>query len=77
MSRELTERVGLMAATEAPIAVTETDVTAEMPHVVRRCPRCLRAFNLWFNGGELDHTACCGLMFTLASDTVILRVAEL
>jgi hypothetical protein len=27
------------------------------------CPRCGTSFRLYFNGGELDGTECCGINF--------------
>lgn len=40
------------------------------------CPRCGKRVTLWFNGGELDHSVCCGLDFQQESRGYDLVVTE-
>ncbi len=34
------------------------------------CGGCDQLLWLWFNGGELDETECCGFRYTLESPTI-------
>ena len=40
------------------------------------CLRCGKAVMLWWNGGELDHTECCGLWYETEHVRVDLVVSE-
>lgn len=48
------------------------------PHLTK-CLTCGKAITLWYNGGELDQTECCGKVYELqgrGTDFVVRDVAD-